>query len=139
MSRPFHIGRDLGFWELPKPHKGKEKEWHVIARVSNVVPFGYRIHPDNDGLLEPIPEELEALELAKRHLQQYSLREVANWLTKQTGRSISHAGLKQRIEIERRRKKTIAIKRNLAKRLQKALSQIEELEKNRVGAYSESE
>ena len=111
MSRPFHIGRDLGFWELPKPHKGKEREWHVIARVSPNVPFGYRIHPEDEDLLEPIPEELEALELAKKHLKQYSLR----------------------------RKKTATIKRNLAKRLQKALSKIEELEKNRVGAYSESE
>ena len=139
MSRPFHIGRDLGFWELPKPHKGKEREWHVIARVGPNVPFGYRIHPDDEDLLEPIPDDLEALELAKQHLKQYSLREVANWLTAQTGRSISHAGLKQRIEIERRRKKAATIKRNLAKRLQKALSKIEELEKNRVGAYSESE
>lgn len=139
MSRPFHIGRDLGFWELPKPHKGQEKHWHVIARVSKHVPYGYRIHPDNPNLLDPVPEELDALELAKGHLKQYSLREVANWLTKQTGRRISHAGLKQRIEIERRRKKTATIKRNLARRLEKALSEIEELEKNRVGAYAESE
>lgn len=139
MSRPFHIGRDLGFWELPKPHKGQEREWHVIARTSNKVPFGYRVHPDNDGLLEPIPEELEALELAKKHLKQYSLRQVANWLTKQTGREISHAGLRQRIEIERRRKKAVTIKRNLARRLEKALSQIEELENNRVGAYRREE
>ena len=58
--------------------------------------------------------------------------------TRPCGR-ISHAGLKQRIEIERRRKKTATIKRNLARRLEKALSEIEELEKNRVGAYAESE
>jgi hypothetical protein len=88
-------------------------------------------------LLQPIPLELEALELAKRHLQQYSYRDVANWLTKQTGRSISHAGLRQRIDIERRRKKAATIKRNLAKRLETALSEIERLEKGRVGAYSE--
>jgi len=84
-----------------------------------------------------VPLELEALELAKRHLQQYSYRDVANWLTKQTGRSISHAGLRQRINIERRRKKAATIKRNLAKRLETALSEIERLEKGCVGAYSE--
>ena len=84
-----------------------------------------------------MPLELEALELAKRHLQQYSYRDVANWLTKQTGRSISHAGLRQRIDIERRRKKAATIKRNLAKRLETALSEIERLEKGCVGAYSE--
>ena len=88
-------------------------------------------------MLQPIPLELEALELAKRHLQQYSYRDVANWLTKQTGRSISHAGLRQRINIERRRKKAATIKRNLAKRLETALSEIERLEKGCVGAYSE--
>lgn len=88
-------------------------------------------------MLQPIPLELEALELAKRHLQQYSYRDVANWLTKQTGRSISHAGLRQRIDIERRRKKAATIKRNLAKRLETALSEIERLEKGCIGAYSE--
>lgn len=132
----FDYVKDLGFWELPKPKKGREREWHVIARVTNTVPFGYRIHPDNDKLLEPIPHELEALELAKRHLLQYSYREVALWLSKQTGRYISHMGLKKRIEVERRRKKTVAIKRKLAKRLEETLEEIEKLEKGRVGAYS---
>lgn len=132
----FDYNRDLGFWQLPKPKKGKEKEWHVVVRTTGVVPFGYRIHPENDKLLEPIPHELEALELAKRHLKQYSYRAVANWLTSQTGRHISHMGLKKRVEIERRRKKTAAIKRKLAKRLEETLQEIEKLEKQKIGAYS---
>jgi hypothetical protein len=126
----------LGYWQLPKPHKGEEKEWHVIVRVTRDIPFGYKIHPDNDKLLEPIPHELEALELAKRHVKQYSLRDVALWLTKQTGRYISHMGLKKRLDIERRRKKAAAIKRKLAQRLQETLNEIEKLEKSGVGAYS---
>ena len=126
----------LGYWQLPKPHKGEEKEWHVIARTAIYVPFGYRIHPDNDKLLEPIPVELEALELAKRHLKQYSFREVANWLTKQTGRSITAMGLKKRVDVERRRKKAAAIKRKLTQRLEETLAEIEKLEKNSIGAYS---
>ena len=80
--------------------------------------------------------ELEALELAKQHLKQYSIRDVAQWLTRQTGRSISHMGLKKRISIERRRKKAVTIKRRLTQRLQKTLQEIEKLEKDRVGAYS---
>jgi hypothetical protein len=135
----FDYKRDLGFWELPKPKKGKEREWHVIARVTQMVPFGYEVDPDNDRLLQPIPHELEALELAKRHLKQYSYREVAAWLTTQTGRSITHAGLKKRIEVERRRKKAAAIKRKLAHRLEETLREIERLEQGRVGAYSEYE
>ncbi len=133
----YDYDRDLGFWELPKPFKGEEKEWHVIARVSlRQVPFGYRVHPENDRLLEPIPEELEALELAKRHLKQYSYREVAIWLSKTTGRYISHMGLHKRIKVEQKRKKSAAIKRKLTQRLKEALSQIEKLEQGRVGSYS---
>ncbi len=136
----YDYDRDLGFWELPRPLKGKEKEWHVIARVSTrQVPFGYRVHPDDDRLLEPISEELEALELAKRHLKQYSYREVALWLSKTTGRYISHMGLHKRIKIEQKRKKSAAIKRKLAKRLEETLSQIKKLEEGRVGSYSISE
>ena len=100
------------------------------------MPFGYEVNKDNDRLLEPIPEELEALQLAKRHLLQYSYREVAQWLSRQTGRSISHNGLKKRIDIERKRKKTIIIKRRLAQRLAQTLQEIENLETQKVGTYS---
>jgi hypothetical protein len=125
----------LGYWQLPRPHKGEEKEWHVIVRTARQVPFGYQVHPDNNKLLEPIPVELEALELAKRHLKQYGYREVAIWLTKQTGRSISHMGLKKRVDIERRRKKTARIKRKLAQRLEETLQEIKKLEEDSIGAY----
>ena len=87
-------------------------------------------------MLEPIREELEALEIAKKHLLQYSYREVAQWLTKQTSRSISHMGLKKRIDIERKRKKTIIIKRRLAQRLAQTLQEIENLETQKVGTYA---
>jgi len=125
----------LGYWELPKPHKGEERQWHVIARTTRTAPFGYRVHPDNENLLEPIPDELEALELAKRHLKQYSYREVAIWLQRQTGRYISHMGLKKRVDIERRRKKAATIKRKLAKRLEETLQEIKRLEEENIGAY----
>lgn len=103
------------------------------------VPYGYVIDPENEMLLQPIPLELEALELAKRHLKQYSYRDVARWLEKQTGRSISPMGLKKRVEVDRRRKKTAAIKRRLAKQLQETLAEIQKLEENSVGAYSTAE
>jgi hypothetical protein len=125
----------LGYWQLPKPHKGEEKQWHVLVRTARQVPFGYIIHPDNDKLLKPVPDELEALELAKRHLRQYGYREVAIWLTKQTGRHISHTGLKKRVDIERKRKKTARIKRKLAQRLEETLQEIKKLEEENIGAY----
>ena len=101
------------------------------------IPFGYEVHPDNDKRLVPIESELEALELAKRHLKQYSHRAVAQWLTKETGRYISHMGLKKRIELEQRRKKAATIKRKLAKWLEETLEEIEKLETEGVGAYAD--
>ena len=67
---------------------------------------------------------------------QYSYREVALWLTKQTGRYISDTGLKKRVDIERKRKKAATIKRKLAKRLQETLQEIQKLEEECVGAYT---
>ena len=135
----FDYQKDSGFWELPKPNKGEERIWHTIARVNmRTVPFGYMIDPENDRLLQPIEHELEALELAKQHLKQYSYRDVARWLEKQTGRAISHMGLKKRVEIDQRRKKTAAIKRRLAQQLEETLAEIEKLEENSVGAYRQA-
>ena len=102
-------------------------------KIKGRVPFGYKKDPDNPKFLKPIPEELEILELAKKHVKQYSLRQVAAWLTTQSGRSISHDGLKKRLDVERKRKRLTTIKREYAKRLEKALRQIEILEKERSG------
>ena len=69
-------------WKLPKPELvNSEYEWLSVVRVGRVVPFGYRQDPEDDDILLPIPEELEALEEAKKYLKQYSYRDVANWLS----------------------------------------------------------
>jgi hypothetical protein len=93
------------------------------------------IDPDNELMLLPIEAELEALELAKQHLKQYSYRDVARWLVRQTGRHISHMGLKKRVDIDRKRKKTALIKRRLAKQLEETLQEIQKLEEGHIGAY----
>jgi len=126
----------LGYWELPKPDRGKEREWHTIARVSRTVPFGYEIDKENDKLLQPVFIELEALELAKRHLKQYTYKDVAIWLNKQTERYISSEGLRKRIKVEQKRKRSAKIKRELARRLKETLEEIQKLEEEGVGSYS---
>ena len=125
---------DLGYWTLPLPDV-EGKEWSRIPRVSRHIPFGYVVDSEDDDYLIPVPEELEALEMAKKHLKQYSYRKVANWLTQQTGRSISFRGLKKRIDIENKRRKVTGIKRELARRLKKTLHQIKKLEES-TGTYT---
>ena len=125
---------DLGYWTLPLPDI-EGKEWSRIPRVSRHIPFGYVVDSEDDDYLIPVPEELEALEMAKKHLKQYSYRKVANWLTQQTGRSISFRGLKKRIDIENKRRKVTGIKRELARRLEKTLHQIKKLEEG-TGTYT---
>tara|TARA_R100000988_G_scaffold46494_1_gene22859 strand:+ start:174 stop:587 length:414 start_codon:yes stop_codon:yes gene_type:complete len=114
----------------------KAKLWMRIPRLSQYIPFGYEVDPEDEDWLNPIPTELELIELARKHVKQYSLRQVAAWLTTQSGKSISHYGLKKRLDVERKRKRITSIKRQYAKRLEKALRQIEILEKERTGAYT---
>ena len=126
---------ELGYWTLPKPDI-EVKEWKRIPRVARTIPFGYKPDPEDPDFLLPLSEELEALEQAKKHLRQYSYREVANWLTKETGRYISHVGLKKRIQVERKRKKSVTIKRELTRRLEKTLKEIEKIETQSTGSYT---
>ena len=68
-----------------------------IKKKARVVPFGFKQSNDPD-YLEPVKEELDALNQAKDYLKNCSLRETASWLHRKTGRYISHVGLKKRIE-----------------------------------------
>ena len=68
-----------------------------IKKRAKTVPFGFK-ESSTPGYLEPIKEELDALNQAKEYLKNCSLRETASWLHRKTGRYISHVGLKKRIE-----------------------------------------
>ena len=126
---------DLGYWTLPQLQFKDGKNWTRIPRVSRTVPFGYTKDPEDEDFLLPVKEELDALELAKQHLRQYSYRSVADWLTKQTGRYISHTGLKKRVRVETRRKKAATFKRELARRLEKTLKEVRKYEENSIGSH----
>jgi hypothetical protein len=127
--------KPLGQWKLPQPTDLQEdNEWVPIPRVARTVPFGYEIDPDDNGILLPIEHELDMLVKAKKYLKQYSYREVANWLTRNTGRTISHVGLKKRLDNERRRKNKAGSLRRWADYAKKAIAKAEELENNRIGA-----
>jgi hypothetical protein len=121
-------------WTLPKPEKiGDEYVWKPTVRVGRHIPFGYRQDPNDCDILIPIPEELELFEKAKQFLKQYSYREVANWLSTQSGRYISHVGLYKRVKIEQQRKNEASTQRYLAQRYKEALQKAQKLETQRLG------
>tara|TARA_R100000664_G_C2724403_1_gene116806 strand:- start:611 stop:1030 length:420 start_codon:yes stop_codon:yes gene_type:complete len=129
------MDRSLGKWKLPQPTDMKEEnEWLPVPRIARTVPFGYEVDPEDEDLLLPIKEELDHLEKAKMYLRQYSLREVAAWLSKNTGRYISHLGLQKRIKHERQRKDKARSLRKWAEYAEKAIKKAEEIETSRVGA-----
>ena len=132
--------KPLQKWKLPQPTDIKEdNEWIAIPRISRTIPFGYELDKDDPDILQPVKHELDMLEEAKKYLKQYSYREVANWLSRNTGRSISHVGLKKRLDNERRRKNKVGSLRRWADYAKKAIAKAEEIENKRLGAKTYEE
>ncbi len=116
-------------WKLPAPEVvGGEKVWHPVVRVGRTIPFGYEEDPNDPDILLPVEEELELYEQAKKFLKQYSYRDVANWLSNESGRYLSHVGLYKRVKLEHKRKKEASNQRYLAQRYKEALEKAEKLE-----------
>ena len=134
------MNRSVGKWKLPQPTDIKEENvWVQIPRIARTVPFGYKLNEEDPDILDPIQTELDLLEKARKHVNQYSYREVANWLTKNTGRHISHIGLMKRIKNEQNRKHQGSVIRYWADYAEKAIKKAEEIENNRTGAKEQSE
>ena len=121
---PFDFG--LGTFILPQPET--KVEYVKIPRLSRTIPFGYIVDSEDDGWLQPVALELDALEKAKKYLKQYSSRQVAAWLTTVTGREISHVGLLKRIKSEQSQRRKSSTYRKLAEGYEKALKKAEEYE-----------
>ena len=131
---------NVGYFKMPDPVGLKEdSEWLEIPRISRTIPFGYKLHEEDKDLLVPIIEELEALELAKEYLKEYSYRDVSRWISDRTGRQISHIGLRKRIRIEKQRKSKAATYKTWLTKYQKALEKLEEIEGKRTGAKKEKQ
>jgi len=124
-------------WKLPVPEETDEGfNWQPVVRIGRTVPFGYEQDPTDLDVLQPIVDELELLERAKKYLRQYSYRDVANWLSEQSGRYISHVGLMKRVKLEQKRKRQASNQRYLAERYKEALQKAERLEE-RIGGRAE--
>ena len=126
-------------WKLPVPDNTEMGfDWKPIVRVGRYIPFGYEQDEKDKDVLLPIEDELELLEKAKKYLKQYSYRDVANWLSTESGRYISHVGLMKRVKIEQKRKTDAATQRYLAQRYKEALEKAERLEAKTIGGRTES-
>ena len=68
-----------------------------IKKRTRQIPFGFKQSDTHQDYIEPIKEELEALDQAKKYLKSCSYRETAEWLHRKTGRYISHVGLRKRV------------------------------------------
>ena len=124
-------------WKLPVPEETEDGfNWQPVVRIGRTVPFGYEQDPTDLDVLQPIVDELELLERAKKYLRQYSYRDVANWLSEQSGRYISHVGLMKRVKLEQKRKRQASNQRYLAERYKEALQKAEKLEE-RIGGRTE--
>ena len=127
--------RTAGRWKLPQPTDIKEQnEWVQIPRIARTVPFGYKQNEEDPDILDPIPTELDLLEKARAYTNQYSYREVANWLSTNSGRYISHVGLRKRLQHERQRKNQAASLRKWAEYAEKAIAKAKKIEAQRTGA-----
>ena len=129
------MSRSLGKWKLPQPADIKEdNEWVSIPRIARTIPFGYKQDSEDPDILRPVPTELDLLEKARKHVNQYSYREVANWLSANTNRYISHVGLRKRLGNEKQRKNQARSLRKWAEYAEKAIAKAKALEKERVGS-----
>ena len=131
------MDRSLGKWKLPQPTDVKDeegKEWSKIPRISRIIPFGYEKNIEDPDILNPIPLELEAIEMARKYVKQYSFRQVANWLTEKTGREISHVGLRKRLMHEQQRKNQARTLRKWSEYAQKAIEKAKAIEEERLGS-----
>ena len=127
--------KTLGQWKLPQPLDIKDEvTWSPIPRIARTLPFGYVQDEQDPDLLQPVQNELDKLEMARDYLKQYSYREVANWLTTQTGRYISHVGLRKRVANERQRKDQARSIRKWAEYAEKAIAKAKKIETQRTGA-----
>ena len=127
--------RSIGKWKLPQPTDIKEEnEWIKIPRIARTIPFGYKQNEEDPDILDPIPTELDLLEKARTYTNQYSYREVANWLSTNSGRYISHVGLRKRLSNERKRKNQAKSLRQWAEYAEKAIAKAQAIEEERTGA-----
>lgn len=129
------IGKEF---KLPKPRYVDDGYVFLpVVRVGRVVPWGYVQCEKDPDILLPVEHELDLLEKAKDFLKQYSYRDVANWLSTETGRYISHVGLNTRVKSEQKRSTELANWRYLTRRYKEAADKALRIHETSLGRRGE--
>tara|TARA_R100001086_G_C11688612_1_gene217874 strand:+ start:254 stop:493 length:240 start_codon:yes stop_codon:yes gene_type:complete len=72
-----------------------ESEQTILRkRVARIIPFGYK-ESEKENYIESVPEEINAIEQARKYIQGSSYREVADWMYRKTGRKVTGMGLRK--------------------------------------------
>ena len=117
---------------LKPQFKWKPIPWVQAYRKN--IPFGYKQREDDPNILDPIPFELEVLELGKQHVKKYSYHTVAEWITEVTGRKINYNSLWRRYQLDKQKDKRARAARKWASRYKSALRAAEKIELEEAGA-----
>lgn len=97
--------------------------------MSRKPPWGYRVDPDDDQMWLPIPEALDKLEEAKKHLKQFTQKSVHQWLVKETGIPIALRNFPGRLRQDAKNRKSVAILQYLIARTEELRKKAEEAER----------
>lgn len=106
----------------------EELYWSPVPKLSPSVPWGYDIWEEDKDILVPDNDALRKLEIAKKLVKKYSLRQVAAWLEEETGRACSHMTLYQRLRYEKDRGYKATLLRYYAEKAQDALAKAKKAE-----------
>ena len=112
-----------------------KKKTNGIART---VPFGYKQSEEDPDILDPIPVELDLLEKARKYVKSVFVSPSSQLADTNSGRYISHVGLRKRLANERQRKNTAKSLRKWAEYAETAIAKAKEIEEARTGARSSS-
>jgi|TARA_R100001244_G_C5132416_1_gene126098 hypothetical protein len=68
------------------------------TRTSSTIPFGYKLHPQNEHLLVEEEQEQKIIKEIRKFSESQSLRTIANYVEAHTGRKLTPRGIQKIIK-----------------------------------------
>lgn len=116
--------------EAPKFPAKTKKGWMPTLKSGPVIPWGYEVSEEDPLVLNPIPEQLDLLQIGMEyiHKKKSTYQEVANWLTVKTGRSITKEGLMRRVKKQENQRREWAAYERWIRRAKEAAEKARKIE-----------